>query len=131
MIKVQELRNYFPAKENSWEPDITFSLKKPALQEYMGVWYLTGESTAKVYTAPTISRYEERTCWIPIMKNRFPSAVLRFDCKGHKNGDVYYFRHIISIDGVIYPEWWILDHMGEVQIELDRIRTEDLLREIK
>ena len=122
MIKIQELRSYESYHNSAWEWDCTFYMSKPRLQQYAGIWYIVGEDPASSL---------KREGWVPLLKYRFPTRVLRADHRGHEKGQVYYIRYIIDINGVIYPEWWILDHMGEVRIELDRIRTEDMLREIK
>lgn len=135
MIKIQELRNYESYHNNlTWEWDCTFLMSKPRLQQYDGIWYIVGEGDARIrqsdYAVPASSLYQKREGWVPLLKYRFPSRVLRADHKSYKIGQVYSVRYIININGVIYPEWWIYDHIAEVKAELDAVRTEDLLQEI-
>ena len=137
MIKVQELRSYTKSDGVPvWEMDSYFYISKPELKNNMGTWYIVGEKHSPVYTelsdvlwadAVWINR---KSLGIPILRYKYPTRVLEGDHKGHKCGQVYYFRHIIYINGVIYPEWWIVDHIAEVKAELDAVRTEDLLQEI-
>lgn len=134
MIKVQELRSYEPYHNSMWEWDCTFYMSKPRLQQYDGIWYIVGEGDARIlrsnYPVPAISLYQKREGWVPLLKYRFPTRVLRADHRGHEKGQIYYVRYIININGVIYPEWWILNHISEVQAELSDVYTEDLLQEI-
>ena len=137
MIKVQELRSYTKFDGVPvWELDSYFYIAKPELRNNMGTWYIVGEKLSPVYTelsdvlwadAVWINR---KSLGIPILRYKYPTRVLEGDHKGHECGQVYYFRHIININGVIYPEWWIVDHIAEVKAELDAVRTEDLLQEI-
>ena len=134
MIKVQELRSYESYRNPVWELDCTFYMSKPRLHQYNGIWYIVGEGDARIrqndYAVPASSLYKKREGWVPLLQNRFPTRVLHEDHRGHEKGQVYYIRYIIDINGVIYPEWWILNHIAEVKIELDQVRTEDLLQEI-
>lgn len=135
MIKIQELRNYESYHNNlTWEWDCTFYMSKPRLQQYGGIWYIAGEGDARIhqsdYPVPASSLYQKPERWVPLLKYRFPSRILHADHRGHENGQVYSVRYIIDINGVIYPEWWILEHISEVQAELDAVRTEDLLQEL-
>ena len=134
MIKVQELRSYGSYHDPVWEWDCTFYMSKPRLQQYDGIWYIVGEGDARIhqrdYPVPASSLYKKREGWVPLLHHRFPTRVLHEDHRGHEKGQVYYIRYIININGVIYPEWWILDHITEVKVELDQVRTEDLLQEI-
>jgi hypothetical protein len=131
MIKVQELRNYFDQKP-VWELDRTFYMSKPRLHQYDGIWYIVGDSDYKFldYPVPAISLYQKREHWLPLLRYRFPVKILHTDYKGNKKGQAYYIRYIFNINGVIYPEWWILNHISEVQAELSDVCTEDLLQEI-
>lgn len=112
----------------------TFHMSKPRLQQYDGIWYIVGESDARIlrsnYPVPASSLYQKREGWVPLLRYRFPTRVLHDDHRGHEKGQVYYVRYIIDINGVIYPEWWIHDHIAEVKVKLDAVRTEDLLQEI-
>lgn len=134
MIKIQEIRSYDSYRNPVWEWDCTFYMSKPRLQQYDGIWYIVGEGDARIrqrdYPVPASSLYQKRAGWVPLLHYRFPTRVLHTDHREHKKGQVYYVRYIIDINGVIYPEWWILDHIAEVKIELDAVRTEDLLQEI-
>jgi len=132
MIKVQEIRSYESSCDPMWEWDCTFYMSKPRLQQYDGIWYIVGEGDYKFldYPVPVISLYQKRERWLPLLKYRFPTRVLRADHHGHEKGQIYYIRYIIDINGVIYPEWWILNHISEVQAELSDVCTEDLLQEI-
>ena len=134
MIKIQELRSYESYHNSAWEWDCTFYMSKPQLQQYGGIWYIVGEGDARIYQnnypVPASSLYKKREGWVPLLKYRFPTRVLRADHRGHEKGQVYYIRYIIDINGVIYPEWWILNHISEVQAELSDVCTEDLLQEI-
>ncbi|MBO4531893.1 MAG: hypothetical protein J5767_14780 [Paludibacteraceae bacterium] len=109
-------------------------MSKPRLHQYDGIWYIVGEGDSRIhlsdYAVPASSLYKKRERWIPLLQYRFPTRVLHADHCGHEKGQVYYVRYIININGVIYPEWWILDHIAEVKTELDQIKTEDLLQEI-
>ena len=134
MIKVQELRSYGSYSNPVWEWDCTFCMSKPRLHQYDGIWYIAGEGDARIrqsdYAVPASSLYKKREAWIPLLHYRFPTRILHADHRGHEKGQVYYIRYIININGVIYPEWWILEHIAEVKAELDQIKMEDLLQEI-
>ena len=134
MIKIQEIRSYESYRNPTWEWDCTFHMSKPRLQQYDGIWYIVGEGDARIrrenYPVPASSLYQKREGWVPLLHYRFPTRVLHADHRGHERGQVYYVRYIIDINGVIYPEWWILNHIAEVKVELDQVRTEDLLQEI-
>ena len=137
MIKVQELRSYTKSDDVPvWELDSYFYISKPELKNDMGTWYITGEKHSPVYTELSdvlwvdAVWYNRKSFGIPILRYKYPARMLESDHKGHSCGQIYYFRHIININGVIYPEWWIHDHIAEVKAELDAVRTEDLLQEI-
>ena len=134
MIKIQEIRSYTKSDGVSvWEWDNTSYMSKPRLQQYDGIWYIVGEGYAKFpqnNPVPASSLYKKREGWVPLLRYRFPTRVLHADHRGHERGQVYYVRYIININGVIYPEWWILDHITEVKTELSDVCTEDLLQEI-
>jgi len=134
MIKIQEIRSYTKSDGVPvWELDSYFYIAKPELKNDMGTWYITGEKHSPVYNELSDVLLISSACrsfGIPILRYKYPARVLRSDHKGHNCGQVYYFRHIININGVIYPEWWIYDHIAEVKAELDAVRTEDLLQEI-
>lgn len=138
MIKVQELRSYTRHKDvPNWELDSYFYIAKPELKNDRGIWNIVGEKHSPVYTYELggalllgASWYNRRWLGIPILRDKYPTRVLETDHKGHDCGQHYYFRHIININGVIYPEWWIYDHIAEVKVELDAVRTEDLLQEL-
>ena len=134
MIKIQELRSYGSYHDPVWELDCTFYMSKPRLHQYNGIWYIVGEGDARIrqndYAVPASSLYQKREGWVPLLQYRFPTRVLHEDHRGHEKGQVYYIRYIIDINGVIYPEWWILNHIAEVKVALDQVRTEDLLQEI-
>lgn len=134
MIKIQEIRSYDSYRNPVWEWDCTFYMSKPRLQQYDGIWYIVGEGDARIrqrdYPVPASSLYQKREGWVPLLHYRFPTRVLHEDHRGHKKGQVYYIRYIIDINGIIYPEWWILDHISEVQAELSDVCMEDLLKEM-
>ena len=134
MIKIQELRCYGSYHDPVWEWDCTFNLSKPRLHQHDGIWYIVGEGDARIrqrdYPVPALSLYRKCESWVPLLHHRFPTRILREDHRGHEKGQVYYIRYIIDINGVIYPEWWILEHIAEVKVALDQVRTEDLLQEI-
>ena len=134
MIKVQELRSYTKSDGVPvWELDSYFYISKPELKNDMGTWYIVGEKHSPVYNELSdvfLVSAGRGISGIPILRHKYPASVLRTDHKGHDCGQVYYFRYIIDINGVIYPEWWIYDHIAEVKVELDQVRTEDLLQEI-
>lgn len=137
MIKIQELRSYTKSDGVPvWELDSYFYIAKPELRNNMGTWYIVGEKHSPVYTELSDVLWADavwvnrKSLGIPILWYKYPTRVLEGDHKGYDCGQVYYFRHIININGVIYPEWWIYDHIAEVKAELDAVRTEDLLQEI-
>ena len=137
MIKVQELRSYTKSDGVPvWELDSYFYISKPELKNNMGTWYIVGEKHSPVYTElsdvllPSVAWLNRKSLGIPILRYKYPTRMLETDHKGHDCGQVYYFRHIIDINGVIYPEWWIHDHIAEVKAELDAVKTEDLLLEM-
>lgn len=139
MIKVQELRSYTRHESvPAWELDSYYYIAKPELKNYEGTWYIVGQKhspvseLSDVLWADAWNRCLSNGCigGIPIVKNKYPVRVLGENRNGHECGQVYYLRHIININGVIYPEWWIYDHITEVKAELDAIKTEDLLQEI-
>lgn len=134
MIKVQEIRSYGSYRNPVWEWDCTFYMSKPRLHQHAGIWYIVGEADARIrqcdYPVPASSLYRKCESWVPLLHYRFPTRILHEDHRGHEKGQVYYIRYIIDINGVIYPKWWILNHIAEVKVELDAVRTEDLLQEI-
>ena len=137
MIKVQEIRSYTKSDGVPvWELDSYFYISKPELKNDMGTWYIVGEKHSPVYHELSdvlligATWYNRKSLGIPIFRYKYPARILETDHKGHDCGQIYYFRHIININGVIDPEWWIYDHIAEVKAELDAVRTEDLLQEI-
>ena len=113
MISITEFRSYtFDAHE--WVQDRQYKLVGATLVKRENMWFIAGSSLGD----------RDRIHWFPLYHIKWPVGMLQ-------DNELYNFRFVININGVYYPTWWILDHIAEVQVELDRIRTEELLEDIE
>lgn len=112
MISITEFRSY-TLDTHEWIQDRHYKLVGATLVKREGIWFIAG--------SPLDDR--DRIHLFPLYNFKWPVGMLQ-------DSELYKFRFVININGVYYPAWWILDHIAEVQVELDRIRTEELLEEI-